>query len=429
MTVRSDDVLLVHPGKQHAYEVAVALQEHGRLLRFVTGIYDTPSSWLRHAADFASGIADHDRMERLWTKRSHPALDAGRVTTWPLAELLSRTVGRLGPIRALTGERSDYLFVNWFFDRAIARALLAGRYKPRAVYAFLGAARHTFDACRQLGIRTILDVPIILTAMDTLREERIALNLPTEQRAVSKAHIDRELSGADWIIAPSAAVVESVRAAGYSGGINEVPFGGNTKLFRPGPQRDGRFRVVFAGRIEMRKGLHYLVQAWHEAGIPGELLLAGSVGEPEFVRRLRQQYTGTVREVGNLTESELADLFASADVFAMPSLAEGSAVVTYEALAAGLPCLVTHETGSVVRNGVEGFVVPTRSPTALAARLRQLYEDRALRRSMSIAARARAEEFSWESYRERLMRAIDSALEPPQAWRAETIPFRSIEVP
>jgi glycosyltransferase involved in cell wall biosynthesis len=160
----------------------------------------------------------------------------------------------------------------------------------------------------------------------------------------------------------------------------------------------------------MRKGIHHLVQAWREAEIPGELMIAGSVIESEFVRQLRAQYTETVREVGNLTEAELAGLFAIADVFAMPSLAEGSAIVTYEALAAGLPCVVTHETGSVVRDGVEGFIVPARSPSSIATRLRQLYQDRRLRETMSTSARARAEQFAWGSYHQRLIAAIEDGL-------------------
>jgi alpha-maltose-1-phosphate synthase len=346
----------------------------------------------------------------MWSRRRHPGIDPAKVTTWPVAELLSRSIGRWGAVQRLTSGRSGYLFVNWAFDRAVSRSLLARRYQPDAVYGFLGAAQHTFAACRQLGIRTLLDVPIVLSAIETLAEERRRLSLPLEQRAISQRHLRLELQNADWIIAPSAAVVESVRAAGYRGGVSEVPFGANPDLFRPGTKKDGHFRVVYAGRIEMRKGVHHLVQAWRDAEIPGELLLAGSVADSEFVRQLRAQYTDTVREVGNLTDVELAQLFSGADVFAMPSLAEGSAIVTYESLAAGLPCVVTHETGSVVRDGVEGFIVPIRSPAAVAARLRQLYRDKTLRETMSAAARARAEDFAWASYHRRLMAAIQDGL-------------------
>ncbi len=411
MSVSRKNVLVAHPSKHtYVYEVAVALQTHGRLLRFVTGIYDKRDCWFSRVARSASLIARPDQIERLLSKRRHEALDDADVTTWPAAELLSRTVGRWRPVEILTRERSGYLFVNWWFDRAVARALRSGRYRPDAVYGFLGAALHTFAACRELGIRTILDVPIILSAADTMAEERRAAKLTAGLASSPNRHIARELAAADWIVAPAAAVVESIRAAGYQGGVSEVPFGADVEAFQPGPPRSGPFRVVYAGRIEPRKGAHHLVEAWHTARVPGELLLVGSAPDAEFIRGLRQQYGGTVREAGNVTTPELARLLADADVFALPSLAEGSALVSYEALAAGLPCIVTHETGSVVRDGIEGFIVPPRAPGVLAARIRELHDNVALRRRMSLAARARAEEFSWKSYHERFVAAIDLAL-------------------
>ena len=74
----------------------------------------------------------------------------------------------------------------------------------------------------------------------------------------------------------------------------------------------------------------------------------------------------------------------------------------YEALAAGLPCIVSAHAGSAVRDGVEGFIVPVGDIEALAARLRQLAGDDALRWRMALAARARAEQFSWPSFYRRI---------------------------
>src|SRR5947208_5015748 len=71
------DILLAHPSKHsHAYEVAVALQERGRLVRFITGIYDRPDSWFSTAARLASRITRRDHIERLLSRRRHPGIDA-----------------------------------------------------------------------------------------------------------------------------------------------------------------------------------------------------------------------------------------------------------------------------------------------------------------------------------------------------------------
>jgi len=407
----SSDILLVHPGKQHAYEVAAALRERGRLLQFVTGIYDTPDSSFVRLAHASAAIVGRDTVERELSKRRHHAVDANHVTSWPLAELASRTIGRARVVQALSGQRSGYAFVNWATDRSVARALRRGRWRPKAVYSFLGAARHTFAACRELGIRTILDVPIILNAGETLSYERRVLGLKAIRPAITDSHLREEISVADHVVAPSRAVAQSLRAAHYTGGISEVPFGVDLETFRPSPHvgRADPFRVIYAGRLELRKGLHYLIRAWHEAAIPGELVLAGPAGEAEYLRLLRREYGATVREIGNLTRPELATALADSHVFVMPSLAEGSALVSYEALAAGLPAIVTHETGSVVRPGVDGFVVAARDADAIAARLRELHGNATLRRQMALMARARAEEFSWPAYRRRLLASIDAA--------------------
>jgi glycosyltransferase involved in cell wall biosynthesis len=100
--------------------------------------------------------------------------------------------------------------------------------------------------------------------------------------------------------------------------------------------------------------------------------------------------------------------FAAADVFVLPSLAEGSAEVTYEALAAGVPVVTTVAAGSVVRDGVEGRIVPERDPEALADAIARIVEDRDRRARMSVAARERARDYTWERYGERLVGALRS---------------------
>jgi glycosyltransferase involved in cell wall biosynthesis len=89
---------------------------------------------------------------------------------------------------------------------------------------------------------------------------------------------------------------------------------------------------------------------------------------------------------------------------------EGSATVTYEALAAGLPVICTPNTGSVVRNGVDGFVVPIRDPDAIVSVIELLLADSSLLETMSKRAKQTATSFDLESYRERLVGALNSTV-------------------
>ena len=88
--------------------------------------------------------------------------------------------------------------------------------------------------------------------------------------------------------------------------------------------------------------------------------------------------------------------------FVYPSLHEGSALAIYEALASGLPVVTTFNSGSVVRDGIEGYVVPVQDPDAIKEKIESLYHNIPLRKRMGAAARLRAETFSWEAYRERV---------------------------
>ena len=97
-----------------------------------------------------------------------------------------------------------------------------------------------------------------------------------------------------------------------------------------------------------------------------------------------------VEVIGPVPRSHVACHFEWADVFLLPSLCEGSATVTYEALAAGLPVVTTPNAGSVVRDGVDGFLVSIRQHESIAERLHELAVRPELRTWMSTNARERA---------------------------------------
>jgi len=99
-------------------------------------------------------------------------------------------------------------------------------------------------------------------------------------------------------------------------------------------------------------------------------------------------------------------------VLVLPSVCDQFPQVVPEAMAAGLPVIVSENTGSAdcVREGTDGFVVPVANPEAIAARLETLYRDRARLAEMGRAARERAAEYSYDAYRKNYVRLITEAL-------------------
>ena len=101
-----------------------------------------------------------------------------------------------------------------------------------------------------------------------------------------------------------------------------------------------------------------------------------------------------------------------ADVFVLPSICEGSAAVCYEALAYGLPVITTPNAGSVVRNGVDGYIVPIRDADAIACKLELLASDPRLLAELSANVKDRAREFTVSRYAARLFSTISAAPSP-----------------
>ncbi len=131
----------------------------------------------------------------------------------------------------------------------------------------------------------------------------------------------------------------------------------------------------------------------------------GLIDRPEF---RGPTYVGQVPRSGILGE------FLCADIFVLPTLCDSFALAHLEALASGLPVITTTNCGSVVRDGVDGFIVPIRDPDVLADRIERLVSDRPLWAWMLRNVRARVGEFNRAQYGERLVGAV-THLQPPEA--------------
>ena len=221
-----------------------------------------------------------------------------------------------------------------------------------------------------------------------------------------------EFAEADYITVPSPFVYDSM----VERGIPEkklilIPFGVTLEKFGSscGPLARPSFVALFVGEVGLRKGVPYLLQAWAELNLKNaELWLAGAVASD--IKKVLSKYRNRkdIKHLGFV--KNVPELMAKADIFVFPSIEEGSALVTYEAMAAGLPVVTTANSGSVVRDGQEGFVLPIREVGALKEKIKLLYNERDLREEMGERARARVQDFTWYQYGENLVRAYEKIL-------------------
>jgi glycosyltransferase involved in cell wall biosynthesis len=182
----------------------------------------------------------------------------------------------------------------------------------------------------------------------------------------------------------------------------------NTERFYPAPKNDSVFRPLYVGTIEPRKGVQYLIPAFIQAKIPNsELLLIGGTSTRIlrlFVEKTLSQNSNIKQEFWNFSEQEPVQVFSRCSVLILPSVEDGFGLVALEAMACGLPVIVTSHCGAadLVQDGVNGFVVPPRDEIAIAEKLDFLAANESIRQEMGKAARATALVYTEELYKQQL---------------------------
>jgi glycosyltransferase involved in cell wall biosynthesis len=237
---------------------------------------------------------------------------------------------------------------------------------------------------------------------------------------------EAEWEAADLILCGSEFVRDGIgNCGGPVGKCVVVPYGVDitnplSTVHSPQPQRPDEvatinhqlstlnrpLRVLTVGAVGLRKGAPYVMEAAKRLKGQAEFRWVGPINlMPKAAAEMGQH----VELSGAVPRGEVDRHFGWADIFLLPSLCEGSATATYEALGHGLPEICTANTGSVVRDGREGFIVPVRDASAIAGRVERLAQDAELRAQMAAHAKARAAEFTVAKYGQRLLAALTGA--------------------
>jgi len=360
--------LLIQPGARHGYALARFLVQADAL----QGLY----------TDFAvaSDSTGARLIRALATVGIAPKLSRRVVDGVP-----AQSLRRHSPTSLVMGRTSQHRPERWNFRKDDLR-------QADIVYAQYFAGGAQFDELTARGARFISDVFITPSAHRIASREAALFpdwgEAPLSPEAgmaldaVSIAMIERS----DALFCPSQSVIEDV--AGYLPSARAkcrlVRYGSGLNFLEPGQPTPKR--VLFAGSIQLRKGPQYLAQAAARiARIDPEIIFvfAGALS-PEAAAQLRAP---NIELLGHISREEMRRQFLRADIFAFPSLAEGSAGVVLEAMAAGLPIVATREAGVEFSDGESGIVVPAANADALETAILQIVGDRAMRDSMARSAR------------------------------------------
>ncbi|KKS14599.1 MAG: Glycosyl transferase, group 1 family protein [Parcubacteria group bacterium GW2011_GWB1_41_6] len=155
-----------------------------------------------------------------------------------------------------------------------------------------------------------------------------------------------------------------------------------------------KFKVLYVAYTNPRKGLSYLLDAWESLDLPlAELILVGKyVGMPEEMIRYCDEIINrnpSIKWVGGTQDPW--QYYQDASVFVLPSLSECYGKVTLEAMASGVPVIVSENARAIVEDGKTGFVVPIRDAKAIKEKIEYLYHNREIAEKMGREARKAVE--------------------------------------
>jgi glycosyltransferase involved in cell wall biosynthesis len=326
---------------------------------------------------------------------------------------------RWHPVRLISFLDRPYYYgaKKKYLDWIASRHLATGRYD--LFHSWSGDCLRSVRVAKRHGIPSVVEIPTWHRdgGKEKVGRPKVAApttNISSFQRWKNRLLLHRkrfieEYKLADLLLVLSQKAAHTFRVRGFpEEKLFYLPRGVDVERFKPG-QRPEKFRAVFAGALIRRKGIQHVLEAWHHLDLPdAELWLIGFVHE-EAKPYLKQFWRANIRVVGFVRDPE--NYLSQGTVHVFPSQWEGSAKVTYEAAACGLPQITTREAGDVVRNGIEGIIVKPGDVNAIAAALEHLHRHPEMVEQMGSAARRRVvENFTWEHFRARLLDAYDTVM-------------------
>ncbi|TRZ95491.1 glycosyltransferase family 1 protein [bacterium] len=365
-----------------------------------------------HAFRLAKELEDNGHLERIFTSYPWFSLkDSGvsrkKVTCLIAKEMVEKASYKIP--RITSGSKISYL-ASSIFDWQVSR-----RIQPCDI--FVGWSSFALYTLRQA--RSLFPLKVILergschieTQRDILNAECQRLGLMTSrpcQQMVEKELL--EYQEADYVSVPSVLAKDTFLSRGLSAEkIIQVPLGVDTQSFRPIPKQDSRFRVIFVGP-SIVKGLHYFLQAIDELNIKGlEVWLVGGIAKD--VIPFFKKYSAHFKHLGVIPNKDLYRYYSQASLFVNFALEDGFAMALLEAMACGVPVICTENTGAkdIVRDGIDGFILPIRNTEALKEKISYFYQYPQKAREMGRQARLRVESsFTWKDYGERIIQAYRS---------------------
>lgn len=412
-------VMVAHPGKQHSYRTATYLNKSGRLSSYVTSVYNVSGGLTNILYRMSKG----DIKKKIGSHYCREIPDSIVRVKKEWQGVMALILPKIPIARNFYGIWNNHL--NDVFAKDVIKLIekesvdLVISYDYNSAYLFEELNRRGSNVVKVLDV-SIATRPymqeIFKKDYAQTNEQELISDYPEIWDEKNLSRVYREIENADYFLVPSQVVKKSLLFCGAEEEkIKVVPYGADCNKFSFVDRKvpSGPIKLIFVGGVNHRKGIHHLLSVVSKFSADEvDLKLVGSY---EVGGALYKRYcnVSNIHFCGFATHDILVKLYQDSDVFVLPSLGEGMAMVILEAMSCGLPVIVSDRTGGndAIDTGEEGIEIEAGNDEQLYNAIRWYLDNRHLIPVMSGKSRKKAELYSWDAYGEKLNAAISEILE------------------
>ncbi|HEX4053929.1 MAG TPA: glycosyltransferase [Tepidisphaeraceae bacterium] len=390
-------VAMIQDGARLRYLMPLAMQRAGILERVFIDWFVRKGSLEEKIALLAKKL--RPGLGRKMVERSCPELDPSRVIRNPAMALRLK----LG-MRKFTRSEDAYI---WHSRQTAKWIIREGFGEANVLYGFVrNAAPEAYRAAKAQGLRTSGDQIIAPLEVEMAEMKRQIQRWPgwNEREAVEMHREYLEFERQTWealdhITCASDYVRDGLISVGVAAEritVLPYPWGQSQSRAVQREKKSGPLLVGFVGAVGLRKGAPWFLETARRFD-PAKVRFA-MVGPILLDQSRLEPFADRVQFVGAVPHSQVADWLGKFDVFFFPSTCEGSAGAVLEAMASSLPIITTPNSGSRVRDGIEGFIRSYDDIGGFEQAIHRLDDDRDLLLSMGNSARQRVIDYDLQRY-------------------------------
>jgi glycosyltransferase involved in cell wall biosynthesis len=397
-------IIVSNPIRMHTHKLCAGLAKADRLQQFYTSLWYKPDSFVTKL--FCSLPVLGKTVKNILLKRYDCEVPAEKVKTYPYYEIERQIKRRLSFCKL---DELSNLYENRKHDYWVSKQLQNSKYD-----IFIGyetASLQSFKTAKKQKKITILDLTQVhWKYIGYLRDKYPIFKSMQVDDVFEKVSAVKkeELKYVDYILALSTFARDTLINNGIDKKkIRVVNLGFNAakftckEIYNTDIQKS--LKLIFAGTITRRKGIHLVLEAVKQLGNVELNIVGPMAGGKEFMDKYKGHYT----YFPFLHHDELAKKFRKADLFVFPSYLDSWGMVVLEAMACGIPVIITENTGSkdVVRQG-GGKIIPVDNLEALKSAIQYYNENRSKLEEDGRKACEVVQNYTWEHYYKQVNNAI-----------------------